>query len=149
MKVMLDDFAQKEYELCRVFSQAQLGPAPLSLNGPCSVPGGDLYCIRMEPISHTLHGLLCVPWILIAPHSQKKPHHHHHHHQHHHHHHHHHHQQQQQQQRQQQESRLPLRSSKVASTVELPWFEAKTSRGLRHGLSPPQEMNAQRSCKES
>eukprot|EP00434_Breviolum_minutum_P006315 symbB.v1.2.005574.t1/scaffold296.1/size257539/16 len=80
VKVMLDDFAQKEYELCRVFSQAQLGPAPLSLNGPCSVPGGDLYCIRMEPISHTLHGLLC----------------------------------------------------------------AKTSRGLRHGLSPPQEMNAQR-----
>jgi hypothetical protein len=60
VKVMLDDFAQKEYELCRVFAQAQLAPAPVSLNGPCSVPGGDLYCIRMEPITQTLHGLLCV-----------------------------------------------------------------------------------------
>lgn len=80
VKVMLDDFAQKEYELCRVFAQAQLAPAPLSLNGPCSVPGGDLYCIRMEPITQTLHGLLC----------------------------------------------------------------AKTWRGLRHGLAPPEETNAAR-----
>ena len=58
VKVMLDDFAKKEYDLCQIFSQAGLAPAPLSLDGPCSVPGGDLYCIRMEAISHTLHGLL-------------------------------------------------------------------------------------------
>ena len=57
---MLDDFAKKEYDLCRIFAEAGLGPSPLSLEGPCCVPGGELYCIRMEPISHTLHGLLCV-----------------------------------------------------------------------------------------
>ncbi|CAJ1450738.1 unnamed protein product [Effrenium voratum] len=79
-KVMLDDFAKKEYELCRAFASANLAPAPLSLSGPCSVPGGDLYCIRMERISLTLHGLL----------------------------------------------------------------NAKTWRGLRHGLAPPEEPHARR-----
>lgn len=80
VKVMLDDFAQKEFELCRVFAEAGLGPTPLALQGPCHVPGGDLYCIRMEAIQHTLHGLLC----------------------------------------------------------------AKTWRGLRHGLAPPEEAEAHR-----
>lgn len=80
VKVMPDDFAKKEYDLCRIFAEAGLGPSPLSLEGPCCVPGGELYCIRMEPISHTLHGLLC----------------------------------------------------------------AKTWRGVRHGLSPPEGLKAQR-----
>ena len=77
---MLDDFAQKEFELCRVFAEAGLGPTPLALQGPCEVPGGDLYCIRMEAIQQTLHNLLC----------------------------------------------------------------AKTWRGLRHGLAPPEEAEAHR-----
>lgn len=58
-KVMLDDFAKKEYDLCRAFASANLAPSPISLDGPCCVPGGELYCIRMERITNTLHGVLC------------------------------------------------------------------------------------------
>ncbi|CAE6956483.1 unnamed protein product [Symbiodinium natans] len=58
-KVMLDDFAKKEYDLCRAFASARLAPSPISLDGPCCVPGGELYCIRMERITNTLHDVLC------------------------------------------------------------------------------------------
>lgn len=58
VKVMLEDFAEKEYEIFCAFADAGLAARPISLHGPKVVPGGSLYCIRMEAIKHTLQGVL-------------------------------------------------------------------------------------------
>jgi tRNA A-37 threonylcarbamoyl transferase component Bud32 len=58
VKVMLEDFAQKEYDVFCMFAEAGLTPHPLSFHGPCDVPGGKLFSIHMKEIPHTLHKLL-------------------------------------------------------------------------------------------
>lgn len=58
VKVMLDEFAPKEYDIFKTFANVGLAPKPLELQGPCVVPGGELHCIRMEQIPHSLYGVL-------------------------------------------------------------------------------------------
>jgi tRNA A-37 threonylcarbamoyl transferase component Bud32 len=58
VKVMLEDFAKKEYDVFCAFAKAGLTPFPLAFHGPCTVPGGELYSIRMKRIQHTLHDVL-------------------------------------------------------------------------------------------
>ncbi|CAE8618371.1 unnamed protein product [Polarella glacialis] len=58
VKVMLEDFAKKEYDLFCSFANAGLSPRPISFAGPSVVPGGNLFSITMEAVAHTLHDVL-------------------------------------------------------------------------------------------
>lgn len=58
VKVVLDDNARAEYDTFCAFATASLAPQPISCCGPRVVPGGTLYSIRMEAVSHTLQGVL-------------------------------------------------------------------------------------------
>lgn len=58
VKVMLEDFAEREYEVFCAFANAGLAARPIGLHGPQAVPGGSLYSIHMEAITHTLQGVL-------------------------------------------------------------------------------------------
>eukprot|EP00746_Dinoflagellata_sp_MGD_P008419 gnl/MRDRNA2_/MRDRNA2_116844_c0_seq1.p1 gnl/MRDRNA2_/MRDRNA2_116844_c0~~gnl/MRDRNA2_/MRDRNA2_116844_c0_seq1.p1 ORF type:complete len:733 (+),score=145.44 gnl/MRDRNA2_/MRDRNA2_116844_c0_seq1:125-2200(+) len=57
-KVMLEDFAEQEYEVFCAFANAGLAARPIGFEGPKVVPGGSLYSIHMERIQHTLEGVL-------------------------------------------------------------------------------------------
>lgn len=72
VKVMLEDFAKKEYDVFCAFAKAGLTPFPLAFQGPCIVPDGELYSIRMKRIEYTLHDVLwatapCGPRRGLAP----------------------------------------------------------------------------------
>lgn len=58
VKIVLDDNARAEYDAFCAFASASLAPQPFSCCGPRVVPGGTLYSIRMETVSHTLEGVL-------------------------------------------------------------------------------------------
>jgi tRNA A-37 threonylcarbamoyl transferase component Bud32 len=58
VKVMLEDFAKREYEVFTDFANAGIAPRPLSFSGPLVTPGGGLHCIRMEAIQTTVHSVL-------------------------------------------------------------------------------------------
>lgn len=57
-KVMLEDFAQQEFRVFNAFAKRGLAPKPIQLIGPHPVPGGPLYCIKMEKVPATLAGVL-------------------------------------------------------------------------------------------
>jgi tRNA A-37 threonylcarbamoyl transferase component Bud32 len=57
-KVMLEDFAEQEYQIFCAFADAGLAARPMGFQGPKVVPGGSLYTIQMERIHHTLEGVL-------------------------------------------------------------------------------------------
>jgi len=58
VKAMLEDFAKQEYDNFCLFANVGLAPRPIALIGPQEVPGGSLFSIRMEAITHTLHDVL-------------------------------------------------------------------------------------------
>jgi hypothetical protein len=58
VKSMLEDFAEKEYEIFCAFADAGLAARPIGIHGPRQTPGGLVFSIRMEPITHTLHSVL-------------------------------------------------------------------------------------------
>jgi len=58
VKVLLDEFAPKEYDIFQAFAKVGLAPRPFELRGPTVVPGGELHSIRMEQIPHSLYGVL-------------------------------------------------------------------------------------------
>jgi len=58
VKVMLEDFAEGEYKIFCDFADAGLAAKPISLFGPVAVPGGSIWSIHMEPITHTLASVL-------------------------------------------------------------------------------------------
>jgi tRNA A-37 threonylcarbamoyl transferase component Bud32 len=58
VKVMLEDFAESEYKIFCDFADAGLAAKPISLFGPVAVPGGSIWSIHMEPITHTLASVL-------------------------------------------------------------------------------------------
>jgi len=58
VKVLLDEFAPKEYDIFQAFAKVGLAPKPFELGGPTLVPGGELHCIRMEKIPYSLSGVL-------------------------------------------------------------------------------------------
>eukprot|EP00747_Dinoflagellata_sp_TGD_P179308 gnl/TRDRNA2_/TRDRNA2_29921_c0_seq1.p1 gnl/TRDRNA2_/TRDRNA2_29921_c0~~gnl/TRDRNA2_/TRDRNA2_29921_c0_seq1.p1 ORF type:complete len:743 (+),score=137.28 gnl/TRDRNA2_/TRDRNA2_29921_c0_seq1:57-2231(+) len=58
VKIMLDDFAEQEYQIFCAFADVGLAARPIGLHGPKQVPGGALYSVHMEKISHTLYGVL-------------------------------------------------------------------------------------------
>jgi serine/threonine protein kinase len=55
---MLEDFAEGEYKIFCDFADAGLAVKPISLFGPVAVPGGSIWSIHMEPITHTLASVL-------------------------------------------------------------------------------------------
>mmetsp|Transcript_100258 Transcript_100258/g.158023 ORF Transcript_100258/g.158023 Transcript_100258/m.158023 type:complete len:781 (+) Transcript_100258:57-2399(+) len=58
VKVMLEDFAKKEYDVFVTFFNAGIAPRPLAFSGPVTVPGGELFSIRMQRVHFTLHQVL-------------------------------------------------------------------------------------------
>jgi tRNA A-37 threonylcarbamoyl transferase component Bud32 len=58
VKVMLEDFAEKEYDIICSFADAGLAVRPIGLHGPQVVPAGVLYSLHMEAIEDTLLNLL-------------------------------------------------------------------------------------------
>jgi len=58
VKCMVEDFAEKEYEVFCAFANAGLAARPIGLHGPQVFPGGSLFSIHMEAITHTLASVL-------------------------------------------------------------------------------------------
>jgi len=58
VKVMIEDFAKKEYDIFCAFADAGIAPRPIDICGPCVMPAGPLFSIRMEAVTHTLQGVL-------------------------------------------------------------------------------------------
>jgi len=58
VKVIIEDNAPEEYKVFCAFADAGIAPRPIALDGPRVVPSGNLYCIRMEAVTHTLQGVM-------------------------------------------------------------------------------------------